>query len=141
MTINNGDIRPQIVLDTSTVSILFNPTDFRYSYYGEIIQGCNLLISFQTVEERWYGALYAGWGRRRIAAMERQLNKFRVVLPDQAIMEKCAQLRSDTRKSGRELEIADAWIAATAITLGCPLVSDDRDFGDIANLNLIQRPR
>ena len=41
-----------VVLDTSVVSILFNPTDYRYSYYGEKLEGSRLSISFQTVEER-----------------------------------------------------------------------------------------
>ena len=33
---------------------------------------------------------------------------------------------------------ADAWIAATALMLDCPLASHDRDFSGIANLALIQ---
>ena len=131
----------QIVLDTSVVSILFNPNDRRYSYYGERLEGFRLSISFQTVEERWFGAFYGNWGRRRIEAMDRHLSKFQVIWPTRTLIETCARLRSETRRAGRELSMADAWIAATAVTLGCPLVSDDGDFDELSDLTLIQRPR
>ena len=131
----------QLVLDTSVVSILFNPIDYRYSYYSEQMEGYRLTISFQTIEERWYGAIYGNWGRNRIEAMDRHLSKFQVVWPNRTLIEKCARLRSETRKIGRELSMQDAWIAATALTMNCPLATDDSDFDDISELTLIQRPR
>ena len=39
--------------------------------------------------------------------------------------------------AGRRLSVADAWIAATALYLGCPLATHDRDFIGIPNLRLI----
>ncbi len=130
-----------VVLDTSVVSILFNPTDYRYSYYGEKLEGSRLSMSFQTVEERWLGAFYGNWGQRRTEAMDRHLGKFQVIWPTRTLIETCARLRSETRKAGRELSLADAWIAATAVTLGCSLASDDGDFDEIPELTLLQRPR
>ena len=130
-----------VVLDTSVVSIVFNPTDYRYEYYGDRLEGSQLTISFQTIEERWFGAFYGNWGQRRIEAMDRHLSKFQVIWPTRTLIETCARLRSETRKTGRELSLADAWIAATAVTLGCPLVSDDGDFDELSELTLIQRPR
>ncbi len=138
MTSSNSGVA---VLDTSVVSILFNPTDYRFNHYSERLEGFQLAISFQTIEERWYGALYGNWGRRRVEAMDRHLSKYRVIWPTRTLIETCARLRSATRRAGRELSMADAWIAATAITAGCPLVSDDGDFDEILELNLIQRPR
>ena len=38
------------------------------------------------------------------------------------------------------MSTADAWIAATAIRLGCPLATHDRDFSGIDGLELIQAP-
>ncbi len=58
MTSSNSGVA---VLDTSVVSILFNPSDYRYDHYSERLEGFRLSISFQTVEERWYGALYGNW--------------------------------------------------------------------------------
>ena len=138
MTTSHQDI---VVVDTSVVSVLFNPRDYRYSYYGQRLEGYRLLISFQTVEERWFGALYGNWGKGRTKAMENHLSKFDIIWPTDTLIETCARLRSETRKAGRELAMADAWIAATAIMLGCPLASDDGDFDDIPNLPLIQRTR
>ena len=131
----------QIVLDTSVVSVLFNPSDYRYSYYSERLEGSRLSISFQTVEERWFGAFYGNWGQKRIEALDRHLSKFIVIWPTRTLIERCARLRSERRRAGRELSLADAWIAATALMLGCPLASDDGDFDGISELTLIQRPR
>ena len=41
------------------------------------------------------------------------------------------------RRIGRELSAADAWIAATAVLLNCPLLSHDRDFGNLPGLEVI----
>ena len=49
-----------------------------------------------------------------------------------------ANLRSEREKAGRRLNTADAWIAATAILLACPLASHDRDFSDIPGLEFIR---
>lgn len=49
-----------------------------------------------------------------------------------------AQLRSRRRRIGREIETADAWIAATALWLQCPVVTHNRrDFSDIPWLDVI----
>ena len=56
------------------------------------------------------------------------------------LVEISARLRSERERSGRRLNTADAWIAATAIMLGCPLASHDGDFLDIPNLALVRMP-
>ena len=130
-----------IVLDTSVVSILSIPNSPKHLYYKERLEGRNALISFQTLQESWFGAYNANWGLRRRRELREHLSQFGVVWPNSDIVDSCARIRSNTRKTGRELSLADAWIAATAITLGCPLASDDRDFNDVPELALIQRPR
>jgi predicted nucleic acid-binding protein len=52
----------------------------------------------------------------------------------------CAKLRAERRSAGRELQMADAWIAATALLLDCPLASHDIHFVGIPNLQLIRDP-
>lgn len=130
-----------IVLDTSVVSILSIPNSPRHLYYKERIEGRNALISFQTLQESWFGAYNANWGSRRRQDLREHLSQFDVVWPNPDIVDACARIRSQTRRAGRELSLADAWIAATAITLECPLASDDGDFDGIPEINLIQRPR
>ena len=51
-----------------------------------------------------------------------------------------ARVRNERERAGRKLNTADAWIAATAIMLACPLASHDADFSDIPNLELIRAP-
>ena len=131
MTMNEEE---RVVLDTSVVSILSRPDDFRYFYYQQRLEGLKLTISFQTLEERWFGAYNRDWGEKRQRALEAYLASFEVVWPDETLVGICARLRSDTRKAGNELAAADAWIAATAIMLGCPLAADNSDFSHVQHI-------
>ena len=134
----------RIAVDTSVVSILARPEDPRYSFYREALDGIPLSISFQTVEERWYGAYNRDWGEKRMKALEAHLGRFDVVWPDETLIGICARLRSDTRKDGNELSSSDAWIAATAMMLDCPLAADNSDFSHVEHLlgiELIVYPR
>ena len=128
-----------IVLDSNVVSYIFNG-DARASWYAQRIRGLRALISFQTLEELWFGALEKNWGDRRKNELARHLEQYEVVWPDTAMVELCARLRRERQRAGRELTTADAWIAATAISLGCPLAAHDRDFSGIPNLELVQNP-
>lgn len=65
--------------------------------------------------------------RRR--GLERDLGRFTVAQPDDELMRICANLRADCERGGHGLghriHEADRWVAATALRLGIPLVSDD----------------
>ena len=93
--------------------------------------GQRTAVSFQTVEEMWYGAYRAGWGARRKNELSLHLEQYEVVWPDQETADISANLRVERERAGRWLNTADAWIAATAIRLSCPLASDDDDFDGI----------
>ena len=135
------ELRP-IILDTSVVSIFYNRNDDdAFRFYEESLTGYRLQICFQTLEEARFGAHLRNWGKRRMSELQDHLGQFDVVWPNSDIVNACARLRSERRQSGRELSLADAWIAATALALGCPLASDDGDFDSIPELTLIQRPR
>ena len=134
----------RIVVDTSVVSILSRPEDPRHLFYKALLDGRQLSISFQTLEERWYGAYYRNWGINRTEAMEQHLSQFDIIWPTPTLVGLCARLRSDTRKAGNELSLADAWIAATAKMLNCPLAADNSDFSHveyILGIELLVYPR
>ena len=99
-----------------------------------MVNGIDLSISFQTLEERWYGAYYRNWGEKRMKALEEHLSRFDVVWPTPTLVDTCALIRSNTRKAGNKLSLADAWIAATAMMLGCPLAADNSDFSHVQNI-------
>lgn len=128
-----------VVLDTSVVSLMFSG-DHLGEYYKTEIAGLRPLISFQTLEEVWFGAFNGDWGARRKNDLVRHLDQYVVVWPTEELVEICAQLRCDRQSAGRRLSSADAWIAATALMLRCPLASHDRDFSHISDLSLIQAP-
>ena len=127
-----------VVVDTSVVSILFRQDSEKYGYYQNALAGYELLMSFQTFEESLFGAYNANWGRHRLRELADHLASFRIIYPNRRLIDISAQLRSDTRKAGHELKSADAWIAATALTLDCPLATDDGDFETISGLTLIR---
>lgn len=130
---------PLVVLDSNVVSYIFRGSPQAH-YYLERIQGLHRLISFQTLEEVWYGAAVGGWGERRRNQLGNFLNQYEVVYPDARMVEACARLRGERRLAGREIRIADAWVAATALIFNCPLASHDGDFADIPGLRLIRAP-
>ena len=126
-----------IVLDTNVVSYIFSGDD-RARYYLDRIRGRRVLISFQTLEELWYGAFAKGWGKRRRGELARHLKQYEIIWTGPELAQACARLRSERKAAGREMNSADAWIAATAILLKCPLASHDGDFSGIPGLELVR---
>ncbi|WP_419943568.1 PIN domain-containing protein [Candidatus Palauibacter sp.] len=92
------------------------------------------------MEELWFGVTKAGWGDKRRNDLRQHLEAYDVVWPDPRLLEVSARLRSEMERIGRRLSTADAWIAATALRLACPLACYDRDFSHIMDLELVQAP-
>ncbi len=128
-----------IVLDTSVVSILIRRVESA-PYYQERIVGRRAVISFQTLEELWFGAYKRNWGDRRKNALRRSLDQYEVMWPNSDLVRISAHLRSERERVGRRLNTEDAWIAASALLLECPLASHDHDFSDIPDLTFIRAP-
>ena len=130
---------PAVVVDTSVVSIIHNQDD-RARYYEQRLAGRRSFISFQTLEEVWFGAYNNNWGERRKAQLAEYLRQYEIVWATHELIRISARLRRERKSAGKELTSADAWIAATAILLRCPLAAHDRDFLDIPCLKLIRSP-
>ena len=128
-----------IVVDTSVVSLLIR-RDSRAVYYQDRLAGRRAVISFQTLEELWFGAYKGGWGDRRKNRLRRDLDQYEVVWPSPEIVHISAHLRSEREGAGRRLNTADAWVAATAILLDCPLAAHDRDFAGVPDLEIVRAP-
>ena len=128
------------MLDTNVVSFIYR-NDPKSVYYEHQIAGLRQYISFQTSEELWFGAYKDGWGERRKEEFRQFLSTYEVALPNTATIDHCARIRAEQERAGRTLTLDDAWIAATAMTLGCPLATDDRDLANVPGLEVIQAPR
>jgi len=62
---------------------------------------------------------------------------FDVIPIAEEVAEAWAELRVALRDAGRRLGVNDAWIAATAMALRIPLVSQDRDFEHVPGLSVV----
>ena len=85
-----------------------------------------------------FGAKTAGWGIRRLQELEITLAEYTVVHTDDLLVNRWGIVRAKTLKIGRHIDLADAWIAATALEFDIPLVTHNaRDFSFVEGLVLI----
>jgi len=116
----------QAVLDTTVASILFNGGVLE-AFYLEQGRRFELVISFQTAEEMFFGAYKNSWGEHRLTELQDHLLRYPVVPGTWELARQCARVRAEAERLGRRLEPDDAWIVATAVYLGLPLITDDND--------------
>lgn len=107
------------------------------SHYQNHMVGRRAIISFQTLEELWFGAYKGGWGDQRKNGLRQDIDQYEVVWSPPDLARIPAHLRSERERAGRRLNAADAWVAATALLPDCSLASHDRDFAGIPNLEFI----
>ena len=127
----------QIVVDTDVVSFLFKNHPIGLRYDPELA-GCVPLISFMTAAEveRW--AVQYRWGEHRLHWLHLYLKRFTVVPSSPDLCRKWAEVMVAAQAAGRRIECADAWIAATALLYGVPLVTHNRnDYLGVPDLTLI----
>jgi predicted nucleic acid-binding protein len=132
-----------VVVDTMIVSWLLNERSTPVAErYRALLGDRAVLLAFQTVVELRYGALKAGWGELRRRRLERRIDDATVVQPDDHAINVCAELRDQCRRAGHpladKLHDGDRWIAAVAVRLGVPLMSDDVVFRSTPRLELIR---
>lgn len=130
------------VVDTMVFSAIIapHPTPNSERYRG-IIGGSPVALSFQTVMELRFGALRANWGELRRRRLERRIMEVTVIRPDDDMITACASLRADCQRIGHALadkiHDGDRWIAAAAVRLNMPLLSDDGIFNHVPGLRLL----
>jgi predicted nucleic acid-binding protein len=135
--------RGAIVIDTDVFSADLVPGSGLAERYAPLIAGRPAFISFQTVTELRYGAIRRSWGEARMQRLDAKVHRAEVVHTGPELVALCAQLRADCAAIGHALaqreHNADRWIAATALRIGIPLVSNDRIFRDVPGLVLESR--
>ena len=116
---------PAVVVDTCVVSYLFRG-DTRASLYNPHLAGNTLVISFMTLAELHRWALERDWGPRRRAEMDAYLRRYVVYPFNRALCMQWAVTKDRTQRDGRRMGTADAWVAATALLYGIPVVTNNR---------------
>lgn len=128
------------MIDTDVFSAGLHGPSLIATAYEPLIVGRPAFISFQTVAEIRFGAGLRGWGAKRLLKMEARIASAEIVHSGPSLIEAYARLRIDCHQVGHALaqprHDADRWIAATAIRLGIPLVSNDGIFADAPNLTV-----
>jgi len=74
---------------------------------------------------------------RRLATLG-EVMSFEPLPIDQRVAEAWARLRVVLRDMGKRMPVNDSWIAATAISLGVPVVTQDDDYVELAGLAIIR---
>jgi len=98
-----------------------------------------LAVSVITIGELRAGVLNAA----DVETRDRRLTTLTAALAlapvpiDQGVAEAWARLRVLLRQHGARMPANDSWIAATAMTLGVPVVTQDLDYVSIAGLAVI----
>jgi len=137
-------LRGPIVIDTDVFGADLVPGSKLAAIYEPIIVGRPSFISFQTAAELRYGALKRGWGPTRMLKLEARINEAEIVHSGPELVLVYAQLRVDCERIGHALSQrdhdADRWVAATALRLRIPLVSNDGIFNKVPGLALESVP-
>jgi predicted nucleic acid-binding protein len=123
---------PSAVVDTDVISLVFKK-DTRAALYRPYLDGWQLTLSFMSIAELQRWALERRWGQRRRSELDQYLHRFTVFHSDQDLCRWWAAVMVSARQAGRRIEVADAWIAATALLFGIPLITHNP--GDYAGVD------
>jgi predicted nucleic acid-binding protein len=99
-----------------------------------------LAISVITLGELRAGVLAAtdiSTRDRRLATLAEVMTIDAVPI-DQPVAEMWARLRLLLRDAGRRMPVNESWIAATAMTLGVPVVTQDDHYAEVVSLVVIR---
>ena len=126
-----------MLLDTNIVSYLYRG-DSRVASYRAHLEGQTQFLSFMTLAELLRWPVERNWSPSKAQQFEQWMDLHFVILPfDRGLARSWARLVGGTLRS-RPMSAPDAWIAATAIHFGLPLVTHNRrHFEGVAGLNLI----
>ncbi len=97
-------------------------------------------VSVITIGELRAGVLSAGSvdARDRRLATLTQVLALQPIPIDDPIADAWAKLRVMLRDAGLRMPVNDSWIAATALALGVPVVTQDDDYVELTGLDVIR---
>lgn len=126
-----------MLIDTDVLSFVFKESPIREQYRPHL-DGRALLVSFQSVAEMDRWPLERAWGERRRRQLEAFLSGLTEVGHSRALSRRWAVVMSASRRAGKPITGQDAWVAATALEIGVPLVTHNaRHFAAVRGLEVI----
>jgi len=137
-----------VVLDTDVWSHLYAVKRRQHPDLGDwvrLLTGKTVVIAAQTRAEVLVWLRLRDLGEQRRTAVLSQLDNTPTVPVDEAVIQRYARLTADARVRGDGLSdkahTADRWVAATALTLGVPLLSLDQIYRNDPDLLLLSTER
>jgi|ERR1700722_3712262 predicted nucleic acid-binding protein len=100
----------------------------------------DLAVSVVTIGELRAGVLAAADSPTRVRRL-RTLTRALALDPvpvDIEVADAWAALRLALRDAGRRMPVNDSWIAATAVVLGVPVITQDADYPDIGGVEVVR---
>ncbi len=114
------------VIDTDVWSYIYEGRDEAKLYEPHLF-GNVLVISFQTQAELLRGTIAAAWGARRREHLNSRLQRYVIVHSSDAVSIRWAEGMDGAKRNGKPIAAADAWVAATALYLGVPLITHNKN--------------
>ena len=91
-----------------------------------------------TLAELYVWPLQHRWGAARREELSCYLRQYAVYDSDDDLCRLWAEVTARAVRGGRPIEAADAWIAATALALDAPLVTNNpEDFAGVEGLTVL----
>lgn len=127
-----------VVVDTDVVSFMFK-RDTRAALYDQLTGGKKLAISFATLAELDGWAISRRWGPAKQTRLEEHVRLYYAVyFPNRSLCRWWAIATWRAERNGRPIGKHDAWIAATALSLDVPLVTNNpKDYGGVDGLEVL----
>jgi len=125
------------LLDTNIVTAILKRNENINNKLKEVNrQGQEVFISCITYYELKRGLLYAN-ATRQLSDLNQLIQNYRILWLDSIeIIERACEIHANLKSRGRPIQDADILIAATAITQGLILVSNDSDMLRVAGITL-----
>ncbi len=125
-----------VVLDTNVISYMYRDTPQAIPYF-DTMESRRGLYSFQTYAELRVWS--ANWSDSKRNHLERWLSKRFGFMPHISdVTEKWIEATLSAKRNGYPVSVADAWIAATALSAGLLLLTADKnDFLGVDGLKLL----
>jgi tRNA(fMet)-specific endonuclease VapC len=102
------------------------------------VSGQQLFISFMTKAELLLWPALNNWGEKRRQELQKHIEPFTTLFADDLTCAHWCRIVAESRRIGRPITPADAWIAATALQWSLPLVSADfQDFEHLDDLIVV----
>ena len=112
----------RLLVDTDIFSFVFKG-DTRAQPFQELLDSAEICLSFMSVAELYRWGLVRKWGDSRIQELKRQIAACSILGYDDASAWHWAQI---TSVPGKQMGVADAWIASSVLRHGIPLLTNNR---------------